>query len=62
MKLERSATTLSQDKDKDVKQNKAKKMSKDQTNEKKNDQATTNRNPAGRRMSKVDVKGEFDYT
>ncbi|XP_028410021.1 androglobin-like isoform X2 [Dendronephthya gigantea] len=54
IKSERSSTTLSQDKDKDVKQNKTKKMSKDLTNEKKNDQS---KNPAGRRMSKVDVKG-----
>ena len=55
LKTEKSSTTLNQDKD--TKQGKTKKMSKDQLNEKKSDPTLPNKTPGGRRMSKADVRG-----
>ncbi|CAB3995944.1 androglobin-like isoform X3 [Paramuricea clavata] len=52
--LKAEKSTLNQDKD--TKQSKSKKLSRDQSNEKKNDPTTPNKT-GGRRMSKADVRG-----
>jgi hypothetical protein len=51
---------VNQDKDKDAKQSKAKKSSKEQlSSEKKNDPTSPNKTAGGRRMSKADVRGNI---
>ena len=59
VKAEKSIPTLNQDKEKDTKQTRTKKMSRDQSNEKKNDLTSPSKTPGGRRLSKADVRGNI---
>jgi hypothetical protein len=59
MKAEKSTTAVNQDKEKDVKQTKSKKTSREQlSGEKKNDPSPP-KTPGGRRLSKADARGTY---